>query len=247
MACVYNIKIEYRLTTSNPFFHFQKFKTTIAVSVGCIVVAEDYLLYAISVINIIIAPVSINSYQEYRRKLVTAETAEDLKKNSEDQGNAVGSLRKSTAQMSDSAAKIKELEESLDSITKTQGQSIEKLEGQVKDNEKIVKEMRRNMKTIVLQSLLTIIISNDTNGDFHIDSEEVDPLCDALRTTIEAMSGVTFFEQRFRETVGDGLGIKDMMLVIKNLENPGPIGAIFEFTQTDDESTEGDGEQKEDE
>ena len=61
------------------------------------------------------------------------------------------------------------------------------------------------------------------------------------------MSGVTFIEQRFRETVCDGLGIKDMMLVIKNLENPGPIGAIFEFTQTDDESTEGDGEQKEDE
>ena len=109
-------------------------------------------------------------------------------------------------------------------ITSTQGQNIEKLERQVKDNEKIAKKMQGELKTIVLQSLITIIIANDKDGDFHIDPEEVGPMCEALKEVTKSMKGVTFYEENFHKTVSqnkNGIGIKEMMGVIKDMEKAG--------------------------
>lgn len=54
--------------------------------------------------------------------------------------------------------KLEEHERALDMITATQGQNIDMLEGQVKDNKKLAKQMEKNLTTIVLQNLLTVRI-----------------------------------------------------------------------------------------
>ena len=106
--------------------------------------------------------------------------------------------------------------------------------------------MQKNLKTIVVQSLLTVIIQNDTDGDFRIDPEELDPMCAALNETTDAMDGVTFNENVFRKAVDQtGGGIAEMMSLIRDMDDPNKSEKIFEFDAPEDEESdiEGNGEE----
>ena len=65
-------------------------------------------------------------------------------------------MKKQVNELGATTDKLEEHERALDMITATQGQNIDMLENQVKDNKKLVKQMEKNLKTIVLQNLLTV-------------------------------------------------------------------------------------------
>lgn len=135
-------------------------------------------------------------------------------------------LAKSIADLGQSVERLEDVEEALDTITKTQGQSITEFEKQVQENREILKSMKTNVKSSVLQNLLSVIMSSDADKDMVVDDEEIETLI----RRIENMGGVEIHNDRFRAVVA-GKKVGDLMNVAKNLlrDDLPEDERIFEF------------------
>jgi len=188
---------------------------------------------------------SAKTLQSYNDKLYAQATGDFLANQANEMGDDVGRLQRTAEDLSDTATRIQELEATLKMITETQGQNVTKLEDQVKQSEQLLKERKKNWKTLVLRSLLHVIIDNDTDGDFTIDPEELDPMCESLNELTKVMDGITFYEENFREEVSKtGGSIKDMMDLIKNMDSASGRPPIFVFDPPKDEEDEDKGEEE---
>lgn len=121
-------------------------------------------------------------------------------------------LSKSIQDLGDSVTRLKDIESALETITKTQGQSVDAFSKQVEENKKILASMQNNLKANVLQNLFSIILRSDVDGDNIIDKEEVDTLVARL----ERISGMDFNEEKFRGAI-EGKTIKAVVDVVKHL------------------------------
>merc|ERR1712183_497305 len=104
-----------------------------------------------------------------------------------------------------------DVEQALDVITQTQGQSIAAFEEQVADNRDILNKMQSNLKANVLQNLLQVVIRSDRDEDLTIEDDEVGDLIDRI-------NGVEINEKLFREAItSSGGSLQCVMDIIRNL------------------------------
>lgn len=112
--------------------------------------------YAAAAISIAIGPLVI--WQ--RRKLTDIEAGKEttafLEKQADEFTAQNERLKNAVKDLGNTANKLEEHQQAFDMITATQGQNIELLEKQVADNKKIVKNMQKNVRTAVMQNLLTV-------------------------------------------------------------------------------------------
>lgn len=85
-------------------------------------------------------------------------------------------LTKSIGELTESVDRLEDVSMALDAITQVQGQSIGDFEKQVQENRNILKNMKTNLKSSVLQNLLSVIMSSDADKDMVVDDEEVEIL-----------------------------------------------------------------------
>jgi glutaredoxin 2 len=137
-------------------------------------------------------------------------------------------LSSSIAELGASVERLEDVEVALDTITKTQGQSIGDFENQVAQNREILKSMKTNLKSSVLQNLLSVIMSSDADKDMVVDDGEIDNLI----RRIENIGGVEVHEDRFRAAIS-GKSVSSVMGIIQNLlrDDLPPEEKIFEFKQ----------------
>jgi regulator of replication initiation timing len=137
-------------------------------------------------------------------------------------------LSASIAELGEAVERLEDVEVALDTITKTQGQSIGEFENQVAQNREILKSMKTNLKSSVLQNLLSVIMSTDTDKDMVVDATEIDNLI----RRIENIGGVEVHDDRFRAAFS-GKSVSSIMGVIQNLlrDDLPPEEKIFEFKQ----------------
>lgn len=121
-------------------------------------------------------------------------------------------LAKNIDEMSDTVQDLKDVEDALEIITKTQGQTVEAFAEQVQENRSILAKMQDNLTGTVLNNLLSLIFSSDTNQDEIVNEHEVDVLVDR----IGAMSGVEINEPKLRAAIV-GKHTAAVMDLIKNL------------------------------
>lgn len=144
-------------------------------------------------------------------------------------------LKHNVTELEGTVASLKDVEDALDLLTRTQDQNVQKLKDQVAESYKILQSMEKNLRTSVLQNLMTVIIRCDTDGDFTIDIDEIDNLLLKLKQ----INGLHINEQKFRDIVAEAGGKVDaIMLMIKDvLERDESIIAlherIFQFENTD--------------
>uniref|UniRef100_A0A6U2N2L7 Uncharacterized protein n=1 Tax=Leptocylindrus danicus TaxID=163516 RepID=A0A6U2N2L7_9STRA len=136
-------------------------------------------------------------------------------------------LRAEVNRLNEIVEGMEDTQNTLDAITKNQGQSIEEFEEQVEELKEHLRELLEDSKSGLLQNLLTIIISCDVDGDFVIDPEEVD---DMIRHIEEAGDfGVN--KQLFRDTVertgGDIQAVLDMCKSILRSDDNSKEEQIF--------------------
>jgi len=219
--------------------------------IGAVATAGATLVYAAGGVSLILAP-----YIVYQRKKLTdleavkatldfmGDQTKEFEKNNEN-------LKKQVNELGNTTDKLEEHERALDMITATQGQNIDMLEGQVKDNKKLAKQMEKNLTTIVLQNLLTVIINNDTDGDFKIDDDELPTMIEQL----SQVNGVTLNAENFKSAVqstgGDINAVMDIIRGLLAAEKPDPDKAVFiihlpEESDDEDGSTEAAEETKDD-
>jgi Skp family chaperone for outer membrane proteins len=85
-------------------------------------------------------------------------------------------LSKSIGELTESVDRLEDVSLALDAITQVQGQSVGEFEKQVQENRNILKSMKTNLKSSVLQNLLSVVMSSDTDNDMVVDEEEVEVL-----------------------------------------------------------------------
>jgi len=125
-------------------------------------------------------------------------------------------LNESVQELSATVDRLEEVEEALDALTETQGQSVGEFQKQVEKNKVILAKMEGNLRANVLQNLLSVIIRSDVDNDHVIDPEEIDD----LMRRIKRINGVGIHEDRFRNMIlTSGGSLKAVMGVIKNLLN----------------------------
>ena len=121
-------------------------------------------------------------------------------------------LARNIDEMSETVQGLKDVEDALEVITKTQGQTVAAFAEQVEENRKILQGMQTNLKANILQNLLSLVFGSDTNQDNIVNESEVDDLV----RRIGNMSGVEMHEDKFRHAIV-GKEVSAVMDIVQNL------------------------------
>lgn len=123
-------------------------------------------------------------------------------------------LNETVGDLSSTVDKLEDVEQALDVITQTQGQSVATFAQQVKENENIFFQMEKNLRANVLQNLLQVVIRSDEDDNMTIEEDEIDDLVDR----IQKINGVEVVEDRFKAAImKSGGSLSSVMDIIKNL------------------------------
>merc|ERR1712176_648648 len=117
-------------------------------------------------------------------------------------------------ELSNTIDKLEDVEQALDVITQTQGQSVAAFAEQVKENRDILGQMQKNLRANVLQNLLQVVIRSDQDDNMQIEEDEIDDLINRIKK----INGVEVREDRFKEKIISAKGkLSSVMDIIKNL------------------------------
>jgi len=131
-------------------------------------------------------------------------------------GKENGRLHETVVDLGETVDRLEDVEQALDVITQTQGQSIAAFEEQVADNREILNKMQSNLKANVLQNLLQVVIRSDKDEDLTIEHHEIGELIDRIR----GINGVEINEELFRDAItSSGGSLQCVMDIIRHLMN----------------------------
>lgn len=123
-------------------------------------------------------------------------------------------LHETIVDLSATVDRLEDVEQALDVITQTQGQSVAAFEEQVRDNRDILHRMQSNLKANVLQNLLQVVIRSDKDSSLTIEEHEVGDLINKFK----GINGVEINEDRFKSVVMRcGGSLQCVMDIIRNL------------------------------
>ncbi|KAL3775902.1 hypothetical protein HJC23_000332 [Cyclotella cryptica] len=123
-------------------------------------------------------------------------------------------LNETVGDLSDTIDRLEDVEQALDVITQTQGQSVAAFADQVKENRNILGQMQKNLRANVLQNLLQVVIRSDQDDNMQIEEDELDDLIQR----IQKINGVEVRADRFKAAIMDSGGsLSSVMDIIKNL------------------------------
>ena len=153
-----------------------------------------------------------------QRRLTDIIALQETQKALAEQVDRLGSenerLHETIAELSETVNRLEDLEQALDVLTQTQGQSIAAFEEQVNENREILSKMQQNLKGNVLQNLLQVVIRSDQDENMTIEEDEIDELISRIR----GINGVDVHEDRFRDAITkSGGSLQCVMDIIKNL------------------------------
>mmetsp|Transcript_59 Transcript_59/g.131 ORF Transcript_59/g.131 Transcript_59/m.131 type:complete len:248 (+) Transcript_59:122-865(+) len=184
----------------------------IATSLAALILEKNPIVKLGAIFSLILGP-----YLYYQQTRLT--DIATLKETQKVMAKEVDRLQKENERLSGSidklggsVDKLEDVENALDTITKTQGQSVSTFADQVKKNKEILATMKENLKGTVMQNLLSVIMASDSDQDNVVDPEEVDTLLRRIR----GIGGVEVDEAKFRKVFSGG-SVSDLMGVVSNL------------------------------
>jgi len=196
-----------------------KEKTAGAVAVLAVVTAlvamaieATAIVIMAGILSIIMGPFAY--YQQTRLTDIATlkETAAVIQEEVEKLEKANEELTKNVEELSGTIDDLQDVEDALDVISKTQGQSVSVLEKQVRENKGILNSMKKSTKGRVIQNLITIIYRGDEDADEMISKDEATKVVNEL----SKIGGLTVREDRLREAI-TGKSIEAVIDVVKNL------------------------------
>lgn len=123
-------------------------------------------------------------------------------------------LSESVADLADTVDDLEDVQNALDTITETQGQSVDSFEEQVAENRALLEQMQKNLKANILQNLLSVIIRSDKDNSMTIEENEIGDVIERIKN----INGVMIDEKMFRSTVlKNGGSLQAVMDVVKSL------------------------------
>jgi hypothetical protein len=94
---------------------------------------------------------------------------------------------------------LQTMEETLETLQSMQGESVDELENQLEESKQILASMNVNLKSELLQNLISVMLAADANGDMLLSDEEIEDLIHQL----ESIHGVELKEQMLKNIIID--------------------------------------------
>lgn len=130
-------------------------------------------------------------------------------------------LRKNVDELGGTVGRLGDIEDALDTITQTQGQSVEAFKQQVEENRQILEQMQKNLKANVLQNLFSVVMNCDQDGDMTIDDDELEDVIEKM----DNIKGVKVNKDLFRQAIiQQGRSLDAVMGIVRHLIAEGGDG-----------------------
>jgi len=188
---------------------------SVATSVTAMVMTGFSTIVIISgALSSVIGPYAYYQQTKLTDIIALKETHEAVKREVDRLQSENVRLNETVGELSDTIDKLEDVEQALDVITQTQGQSVAAFAEQVKENRKILEDMQKNLRANVLQNLLQVVIRSDQDDNMQIEEDEIDDLI----CRIKKINGVEVREDRFKDAImSSGGSLSSVMDIIKNL------------------------------
>lgn len=203
----------------------------LASAIASLVMVGGTVVKAASIIMVLLSPYSY--YQQTRitdiRALKETYAALTGEVNQLEERNQ--ELRSKVDDLHAVVDKMQDMEDVIEAISETQGKSVESLLETVQENEQLVQQLESNVRAVVLQNILSVVFSSDTNGDKKLSKEETNALIHNLRQ----INGVQIDQGHFRKIVEENQGsIQGISKIIGNLltTTPSDETPLFVFDGT---------------
>jgi glutaredoxin 2 len=169
----------------------------IGTAVAAAIIEQSILVIIGAILSSVIGP-----YCYYQQtKLTDIRTLQETKTAITEEVNQLTvqnqRLMQNINNLTTSVDRLEEIEQALQVLTNTQGQSIEAFQKQVTDNQQILAQMKKNVQANVLQNLLSVVLRSDVNRDMSMSDTEITTLIRRLQN----ISGVQVNEAKFRTAI----------------------------------------------
>jgi len=204
-------------------------------SVAAIFISGSVVVYVAGALSMVIAPYAV--FQQ--RQLTDIESLQATHDRMHSEVSRLHEenlrLKNNVEELEGTVMRLEDVEGAINMLTETQGLSVQEFSKQVEDNRQILAKMQNNLKTSVLQNLLTVIMRCDTDGDFTVKEEELEGLLKRLKS----ITGVRVREESFRNLVAQSNGnidaVMEMIKDVMDADNPNGKqneNPIFELDQS---------------
>lgn len=207
----------------------------LTTSVAAMAIESNPAVYVSGAIGSVVAPMAAMQ----QTKLTQVEA---LKQTNERISEEVGQLQKENvrlqtqvAAMEESVQHLENLSHTLESIRAIEGQSVEELEKELAESEKIFKKMKENLRGDILQSIITVAMAVDKDGDMCLSDDEINTLIKEIEKLVN--DKVDFNDDLLRrKLIENGRSLTAIMDVIGDLMNDEipKNESIFAFINTDE-------------
>lgn len=144
-----------------------------------------------------------------------------------------GRLGQYVDDLGDSVTKLQDVEHTLEEIRALDGASLSQLEKQLKETELIYNSMEENLKSNVLQNLVTVVLDCDNDGDMILSDDEID----ALIEKTQGLYGINVKDEEAKKLIiANGRSINALMGLMRNLLDDSVPPAERLFTVEEEKS-----------
>lgn len=194
---------------------------SVASSAAAMILSPANIVYAAGGLSCVIGPYAYWQQRRLTDVIALQETHKALSAQVDRLGKENVRLHDTVVELGETVDRLEDVEQALDVLTQTQGQSIEAFEEQVADNREILEKMQSNLRANVLQNLLQVVIRSDADESMTIEESEIAGLVARIR----GINGVEVNEDKFRGAITDAGGsMQAVMDIIRNLMSDNPTG-----------------------
>jgi hypothetical protein len=186
----------------------------VGTSLAAIIVEQSAVVVVAGLLSIVMGPYAYYQQTKLTDIATLKETAAAVQVEVDRLKTENDRLGKNIDELGNTIDELQDVEEALEVISKTQGQSVEALEKQVQENKEILSKMKKSTKGRVIQNLISIIYRGDENADDMISVDEATNVIQGL----SKIGGLKINEARLREAI-TGKSIECVIDVVKNLLN----------------------------
>eukprot|EP00934_Nitzschia_sp_Nitz4_P000332 Nitzschia sp. Nitz4//scaffold29_size155292//40040//40810//NITZ4_002645-RA/size155292-processed-gene-0.9-mRNA-1//1//CDS//3329546409//332//frame0 len=184
----------------------------IVTALVAIVIEHSAIVVVAGILSIMMGPYAYYQQTRLTDIITLKETAAVVQVEVERLESENNRLTQSIDELGNTIDDLQDVEEALDVITKTQGQSVNALLKQVEENKEILSKMKKSTKGQVIQNLISIIYRGDEDANDIISDEEATKVIAGLKR----IGGLKIHEDRLRNAMS-GKSIDAIIEVVKNL------------------------------
>lgn len=111
---------------------------------------------------------------------------------------------------------LREESDELESVVKKNGGNVDDFVSLVRQNQMILSQMKENMRGVVLQEVVRLVLQSDIDRDGVISKREANILAKRLSLSLD-IYGIVFDEVKFHRAVGLSPSIAGVMTIVRRL------------------------------